>query len=275
MKRCGKRTELTLGKRKLSMENKNLWRIINVDSFPSCLHHFFPPHLPVWSEVADGPWLLQADSGLEIPSDQNKNHIVCCILNRTADTGVNCSLQPVSYYQHSDTCFAAFHCSEHPENHQPIYWTEAWKQLKSRNKPYFLALLKNNTVAKGVLPACIWVPPKWPVGYTYVLASFWQRIKPASWEKKTSPSYQNTRLPNSYPSQTEIPEPLIYYEASWRKLLWFSSSKCHNLRIWRKCRGYQRQSVRSFPFVLLGSSHPWKTLCLASQKSPEVLHQTP
>lgn len=53
----------------------------NVGSFSSCLHQFFPPHLPVCCEVTDGPWLLQADSGLEILSDQNKNHIACCILN--------------------------------------------------------------------------------------------------------------------------------------------------------------------------------------------------
>lgn len=110
------RQEKTLNGNQKSIED------INVDSFPSCLHQFFPLHLPVCCEVTDGPWLLQTDSGLEILSDQNKNHIA---LNQTTVMRVNGSLEPVSYYQYSsDIYFSAFHCWEYPENHQHIFWIE-------------------------------------------------------------------------------------------------------------------------------------------------------
>lgn len=69
------RQEKTFSGKQKSMEE------INVDSFPSGLHEFFLLHLPVCCEVTDGPWLLQADSGLEVSSDQNKSNIACCILN--------------------------------------------------------------------------------------------------------------------------------------------------------------------------------------------------
>lgn len=96
-----------LGKRKPAMENQKSTEDINVDSFPLCLQEFFPLHLPVCCEVTDGPRLLEADLGLEVPCDQKKSNIACCIFNWTVDIGVNAFLEPVSYYQYSsDTYFA-------------------------------------------------------------------------------------------------------------------------------------------------------------------------
>lgn len=115
-KRCEKRIQVTSGRRKLTMENKKSIEDINMNSFPSCSHCFCssaPPCL-LW-----GYWptmLLQAGLGLKIPPGQSKNRIACCILNQTADSGVNGSLRPVWCYQYSsDIYFAAFHYSEHPE----------------------------------------------------------------------------------------------------------------------------------------------------------------
>lgn len=104
------------------MENQKSTENNNVDSFPSCLQKFFPLHLPVCCEVTDGPGLSEADLGLEVPSDQKKCNIACCIFNWTADIGVNAFLEPVSYYQYSSDIY--FAPSEHPENYQQLYWTE-------------------------------------------------------------------------------------------------------------------------------------------------------